>query len=162
MRKRYDWLVSMVNKRKYHYGAEIGAATGDTTIRLMKQCPLVDLIVADDWRPVEGSLRWNRRDMKKIFTDKLKNYAYRLTILEGLSWHMASQVGRESLDFVFIDASHDYDSVLKDLISWYLKVREGGLFCGHDLNLTGVRDALNDFGIEYKESGVDNVWYIEK
>jgi predicted O-methyltransferase YrrM len=71
-------------------------------------------------------------------------------------------VGRESLDFVFIDSSHDYDSVLKDLIAWYIKVRVGGLFCGHDLNLTGVRDALNDFGIEYKESGVDNVWYIEK
>ena len=37
-----------------------------------------------------------------------------------------------SLDFVYIDAAHDYYSVVDDLEVWYDKVRPGGLFCGHD------------------------------
>jgi SAM-dependent methyltransferase len=37
-----------------------------------------------------------------------------------------------SLDFVYLDASHDYASVRSDLLSWYRKVRPGGIMAGHD------------------------------
>jgi predicted O-methyltransferase YrrM len=38
----------------------------------------------------------------------------------------------QSLDFVFIDALHDYDSVKKDIALWYPKVKVGGYIAGHD------------------------------
>lgn len=45
----------------------------------------------------------------------------------------ASQLyANNSLDFVFIDAAHDYDSVVSDIISWYPKVRNGGVIGGDD------------------------------
>ena len=38
----------------------------------------------------------------------------------------------ESLDFVYIDAAHDYKSVKDDIGEWDKKVRKGGIVAGHD------------------------------
>jgi cephalosporin hydroxylase len=39
-----------------------------------------------------------------------------------------------SLEFVFIDAAHDYENVKKDIIAWRPKVKPGGILAGHDYN----------------------------
>lgn len=39
----------------------------------------------------------------------------------------------ESLDFVFIDAGHEYDAVKEDILAWFPKVKPGGILAGHDL-----------------------------
>lgn len=59
----------------------------------------------------------------------------------------ASQYSDESLDFVFVDASHDYESVRNDLWTWYPKVKKGGLMAGHDYseNCLGVKLAVDQF-----------------
>ena len=38
-----------------------------------------------------------------------------------------------SLDFVFIDASHEYEFVKEDIKHWFPKVREGGIIAGDDM-----------------------------
>jgi len=40
----------------------------------------------------------------------------------------------QTLDFVFIDAMHDYESVRSDIIAWFPKVKVGGIISGHDFN----------------------------
>lgn len=37
-----------------------------------------------------------------------------------------------SLDFVFIDADHEYSAVKKDILAWYPKIKPGGILAGHD------------------------------
>lgn len=37
-----------------------------------------------------------------------------------------------SLDFVFIDASHDYWNVAQDIVHWYPRIRNGGMIGGDD------------------------------
>jgi hypothetical protein len=54
---------------------------------------------------------------------------------------------------VFIDAAHDYDSVSADLKAWLPKVKEGGIFAGHDIDSPDVQRALNDAGIQYVTVG---------
>lgn len=52
----------------------------------------------------------------------------------------------ESLDFVFIDASHKYEDVLDDIKAWYPKVKKGGFFAGHDYpSWSGVVQAVDEF-----------------
>lgn len=52
----------------------------------------------------------------------------------------------ESLDFVFIDASHRYEDVLDDLNAWFPKVKKGGILAGHDYpSWEGVVRAVNEF-----------------
>ena len=38
----------------------------------------------------------------------------------------------DSLDFVYIDANHAFDAVNRDLRKWFPKLRNGGVFAGHD------------------------------
>jgi hypothetical protein len=59
--------------------------------------------------------------------------------------------GDGSLDWVHLDARHDYDSVSADIAAWAPKVRAGGWLSGDDYNEHGfpgvvraVRDALPD------------------
>ena len=52
----------------------------------------------------------------------------------------------ESLDFVFIDAAHDTESVKEDIQHWLPKVKKGGILAGHDYAWwQGVRDAVHIF-----------------
>lgn len=57
-------------------------------------------------------------------------------------------------DFIYIDAGHDYDSVRDDLKAWWPKLKEGGVFSGHDYfpdiriwrgKACGVYQAVNEF-----------------
>jgi len=38
----------------------------------------------------------------------------------------------ESLDLVFLDGDHLYESFIRDFESWLPKVKKGGILCGHD------------------------------
>jgi hypothetical protein len=52
----------------------------------------------------------------------------------------------KSLDVVFIDANHSYESVRDDIEAWLPKVKMGGIIAGHDytLNWPGVLQAVNE------------------
>lgn len=48
------------------------------------------------------------------------------------------------LDFVFLDAAHDFHSVRRDVAAWLPKVRVGGVLAGHDANCPGLMNAVRD------------------
>ena len=54
----------------------------------------------------------------------------------------------ESLDFVFIDASHTYENVKNDIMSWLPKVKKGCYIGGHDYGNpeehNGVKKAVDE------------------
>ena len=58
----------------------------------------------------------------------------------------ASTYADNSLDFVFIDAQHDYDSVHADIVAWWPKVKQGGIIAGHDYN-PGPDENGVDYGV---------------
>ena len=52
--------------------------------------------------------------------------------IQSTSILAAEQFEDNSLDFVHIDASHEYEDVLNDIKSWYPKVKPGGMITGDD------------------------------
>ena len=68
----------------------------------------------------------------------------------------------ESLDFVYIDASHDYESVKKDIENWYPKVKKGGILAGHDYTWDTVNRAVHDVLGNQVESFDTWNWLVKK
>jgi hypothetical protein len=167
--KRMHWLSKMINKYHFQIGVEVGAATGLTTSHILENCKsLKKLYVADDWRPVVNPGHpsyypghpWSKNDMEQVFWEKVKNNE-KIVALRGITWESADAVEDRSLDFAFIDASHDYQSVMNDLNAWTPKVKKGGLMCGHDINITdGVLKAVTEKFGSFQNTKIDHVWAV--
>jgi predicted O-methyltransferase YrrM len=77
----------------------------------------------DNMKPVEG------------YYNPVKNY----------SIEAAKLYADNSLDFVFIDAAHDYENVKADIQAWLPKVKIGGWIGGHDYTWNeGIRRACRE------------------
>ena len=64
----------------------------------------------------------------------------------------------ESLDFVFIDASHEYESVKEDIEAWFPKIKRGGYLAGHDYDWPGVEKATNESVFVQPFTVSENCW----
>lgn len=69
----------------------------------------------------------------------------------------------DSLDFVFIDAAHDYESVKTDIVAWINKVKSGGVIAGHDYLFPDVKRAVDEYfgdSVLFRDS-MENCWIVE-
>lgn len=80
----------------------------------------------------------------------------------------APEFKNNSVDVVMIDADHSYDYVYADIVSWWPKVKPGGVLMGHDYSLAcgcpEVVGAVNDFARSANltvEADAD-MWIIRK
>jgi predicted O-methyltransferase YrrM len=85
-------------------------------------------------------------------------------IMNQTSFEAAQNFDEESLDLIYIDASHDYDSVLNDLKSWFPKLKKGGIICGDDYidGWPGVVSAVDEFfDSKINKFGIQQWWTIK-
>ncbi len=83
---------------------------------------------------------------------RLSRFGARSRIMRCTSAEAAPSFEDGSLDFVYIDARHDYEHVREDIGLWSPKVRPGGILGGHDYlsglidgTTFGVKDAVDEF-----------------
>ncbi len=78
----------------------------------------------------------------------------------------AEQEEDESIDLVFIDGDHAYESCKQDIDSWFPKLKKGGVLLGHDYSekFEGVKRAVNErFGKPDEISdGTYGIWKVTK
>lgn len=65
-------------------------------------------------------------------------------LVRELGTNYASQHPDQSLDFVYLDSDHKYQSVKSEIEAWYPKVKVGGILAGHDYI---ERSHIEEFGV---------------
>lgn len=104
-----------------------------------------------------------------IFVEFQKNLAklaalrptLKLGYIRQNSLPVANATVHNSLDRVFLDAAHDYNSVLIDILMWHRTVKPSGKLIGHDYDLPDVRRAVKDCGMKIERGPID-LWWIQK
>jgi len=143
-------LAKHFKSLKYKKGAEVGVHAGYYSRVLLDIIPDLELYMVDSWNKHEGRRR-AYIEVQETFTPEKYPGA---KIIKGNSTDVAKQIEDGSLDFVFIDAAHDYQSVKDDLNAWHKKVRKGGIMSGHDYyesrsGMLGVIKAVDEFVAEH-------------
>jgi predicted O-methyltransferase YrrM len=164
-----EGLGAMVAQMENPKVLEIGCDIGHTSQFLLDSNPTLELIGVD---PYENYIDWNgnnlneREDIYQKFSERLKGYSNRFKLYREYSDNMHHLIEDESLDLIFIDGLHTYDQLTKDCNNFYSKLKEGGIFSGHDYNaIPGVHQAANEFAakvgreIHFTEH---DVWYWVK
>jgi hypothetical protein len=157
-------LPALLNARNLvGRGAEIGVKTGKFSEHLLRGWKGAQLISIDPWLSDDPDAYVDRSNVsqdefERYFNETKERLSafgtrskiWRLTSVEG-----AERVADGSLDFVYIDARHDYESVKEDLNAWFGKVKPGGIFAGHDYvdgmlpqGDFGVKSAVDEFFAE--------------
>jgi len=97
---------------------------------------------------------------------ELSNTGNYITLALGHSVEVAKSLLTETVNFIYLDASHDYDNVKADLNAWYPKLVSGGVFAGHDWGgyWPGVTKAVTEFAEQNSLIIIDqgSTWRINK
>jgi predicted O-methyltransferase YrrM len=141
-------LVELFAELGYKKGAEIGVYMGDFSIDLCQTVQNLELICVDPWEDF-GPAGPSRRHMEERYQHCVKRLSqYQVTFMRMPSLEAVKQIPDESLDFVYIDALHDFNNAILDIIEWERKVKHGGIVAGHDYTIeyqVGVIEAVRAY-----------------
>ena len=101
-------------------------------------------------------------DISRFYNKEVKSkYKDRLIPIKGYSYDVADQLPNNSMDLIFIDADHSYESVKKDIVAYTPKLKYNGILSGHDIDYPGVNNAIREL-IKDFDVGPNNVWIKHK
>lgn len=171
--KAYGLFGKVVQEKELKVGAEIGVAFGGHAESLLKIPTLEKLYGVDPYLHMENyndpmNLPQLEFDQLYQYTlDRLSSFAEKYRHIRKPSIDAVNDIVGQ-IDFVYIDADHSFQGVLRDLTVWFPKVTKGGIIGGHDYghpNFPGVKRAVDEFfdrfGWAVHTEG-EGVWWVEK
>ncbi len=150
-----DIYVEQVKKARdgavfVEVGAWLGRSTAFMCVEIANAGRQIDFYVVDTWRgspsevPHQAAVQLCGGSIRASFDENLDPVRGYFRPMEMNSLEAASRFPDESIDFVFIDANHDYEAVVADIRAWAPKLRAGGVLAGHDIGWSGVRRAIDE------------------
>lgn len=138
-------LTKLFAELGYLTGAEIGTNRGSYALVIVHNNPKCNLYCVDPWTLYDGMHDFtDANDRERCYRqaterlDPLPN----VHIVKKFSMDALEDFEDESLDFVYIDANHEWPYVTHDIYYWSQKVRSGGIVSGHDYLKTQREDGL--------------------
>lgn len=175
-------IGEVLDAAKATVGVEVGVAFAENAEVILSTSSLARLYLVDPWNYVPGESPVGYADAIKDWEGcyqyakaKLAPFGGRAIMVRTDSVNAAQAFTDESQDFVYIDANHMSPMIDRDLEAWWPKVKNGGIFGGHDYHTVvedeyrcDVKEAVDAF---FKDKGYtihvttadkDPSWYVIK
>lgn len=140
-------------------GAELGVHRGKFSEQILSIWnPPGRLHMIDVWEEIDNYNYVRSKDMEYAINRVKKFDNNRYNIVKKYTTEAALLYPNEYFDFIYLDASHTYESSRRDIQMWWPKLKRGGIFCGDDYingNFEaagyrfGVKDAVDEFASFY-------------
>ncbi len=137
------WLALQAEK---HYRiVEVGSFLGRSTRAMADNTPGW-VMAFDNWFGPREIAMDGREHVYEVFRKNMNGLVEtnKLLILSGDHGDLNLIPTWLQPDMVFIDGSHDYESVKRDILIWKDLMVPGGLLCGHDAQMPEIQQALNE------------------
>lgn len=127
-------LAVLFNELGFTIGAEVGVERGIYSKVIASRNPQLKLFSIDAWAAYQGYRdHVSQEKLDEIMADAKQRLApYNVEMIKGYSMDVVKQFEDESLDFVYIDANHEFQQTVNDIAEWQKKVKVGGIVAGHD------------------------------
>lgn len=163
--KLYAQMVAEA-KDGYHFvevGCWKGASASFMTVEIINSGKKIKFDCVDTWLGSDEHQEDNYVKEGKLyehFIDNMKPVEGYYNPIRLSSLEAAKLYEDNSLDFVLIDAAHDYESVKADIAAWLPKVKFGGVLAGDDYDWwEPVANAVND---SLDNVIADGYWFYRK
>jgi len=158
----YEVVYSLVvekyptNSTFVEVGSWKGRSSAYMAVEIANSGKNIDFVCVDTFLGSQFHHDRNWPDLDKlydIFKQNMTPVSKYYRDLKMTSTEAAKLFEDESIDFVYIDACHEYESVKSDIHSWMPKIKKGGIIAGHDYNPTfpGVIQAVHE---EFGENNI--------
>jgi hypothetical protein len=130
---REEVIPNLLNSLDLKIGVEIGVFKGKFSKIILNKWN-GKLYLIDSWKLLNKD-EYNDISNNSNYSDTIKNikgFENRSFMIRGLSEEIVDMFSDNSLDFIYIDANHKYESIKNDMNLWWPKLKIGGLFSGHD------------------------------
>lgn len=151
----YKKMVEIANPVSHfvEVGSWKGRSSAFMAVEILNSVKKIQFDCVDTWEGsiehIENNSVINRTLYEEFLFNTLQ-VSHVIKPVQMLSVEAASKYKDQSLDFVFIDASHEYEDVLEDIKAWMPKIKSRGWIGGHDYvegrkYWEGVHDAVNEY-----------------
>jgi hypothetical protein len=153
---------------------EVGCYRGKSTVcmavNIANSAKQIPFYAVDTWEGSEehqegqsfADLDVVNKNLYEVFLKNIKRVENYITPIREFSIEAAKRFTNNSLAFVYLDASHDYENVKNDIDAWYPKIKKNGMLAGHDWQHPDVVKAVTEFA---EKNNLDiltwaGTWYI--
>ena len=144
-------LGKLLEHEEKEFGIEVGVQRAEFAKRILnqwkscKQYILIDpWIHQEHYQDIANQNQDNQNEIYQTAVDNMNSFKKRGTDIvfhRMFSVDAAKIIADNSVDFVYIDARHDYRGVSEDLRAFWPKLKKNGILAGHDfLNANEVRN----------------------
>lgn len=139
--KKREETGTVMEAEEFTSFIEIGVQSGLFAEKVLSKWPSVkEYIGVDLWAQqseYEDGANVDNNQQQNLYletTNRLKQFQPRVnvTLLRDYSTKASALIPDESIDFIYVDARHDYDAVREDIYHYWHKLKPCGILGGHD------------------------------
>ena len=147
-----EQILALLEQHRPAVVVELGTCVGRSAVamaRVIRQWQGT-LYCVDTWagRPHPGRSTWPTRIGIAARNLQVAKVAASVRLIVGTTYEVAQAWTGPTIDALYVDADHRYESCLRDLELWTPHVRQGGLILGDDYGnpkCPGVQRAWDDY-----------------